>query len=683
MTVALLIEMGWKSGLVAAVALLGAVLIRARPAAERVAVLRLGVVLVLALPLLSLLMPAMRVQTPAFAPPTGRPAVLAETGSTAAPRRVEASTPVLAPVPTTTSAPAAVPPAPPAPARSPSPAFDPGLALLAAYALGVALLTAHLLAGVATLSRWTRRARPITDPAWLDALDRAAQGRRRPALLASSQVSSPLSWGWRPAVILVNEDALPHADRADAVLAHEMGHVRRGDWLFLMLSRAAVALFWFNPLVWLLQRELARQSERAVDAWAVRHVGRADYASALVAMAGRRPRPQAALGMAGPSSDLARRVAAVLAGSRRTGRPWPTAIAALACVGLATPLAAVELSARTVAPGLSAAPVRTAAAPLPPLPPVPVPTFEIAPAVRPGEAADAERLALVLRQRQQGLTLMEAGARVMEERARYMRELAARLPMDEDDRAGLIADAAELDRDAEELRGEARELAAQDPATLRPLSPAEERELVEGMRQVIATGAELADKEKGKQGPGVQIDASGALRTDDGLERDASGAVRTPNGVQIDASGAVRTPSGAQIDASGVIRTPVQVAVNTPVQLSLPAPAPTAAPASPAPPADIAAHVAEQQAAARLAAQQAAQHVAQEQAQAREQRREGARQMRQGADQMDAAALVTELSAATAPEPARREEIRARAADLRRQASDLRRDAGVMEAGAP
>lgn len=678
MTAALLIEMGWKSGLVAAVALLGAVLIRARPAAERVALLRLGVVLILALPLLSLLMPAMRVQTPAFAPPVERPAVPAETGSTAAPRRADAPTPVLAPVPTTISAPAAVPATPPAPVRPPVPAFDPGLALLAAYALGVALLTVHLLAGVATLSRWTRRARPVADPAWLDALDRAAQGRRRPALLASSQVSSPLSWGWRPAVILVNEDALPHADRADAVLAHEMGHVRRGDWLFLMLSRAAVALFWFNPLVWLLQRELARQSERAVDAWAVRHVGRADYASALVAMAGRRRRPQAALGMAGPSSDLARRVAAVLAGSRRTGRPWPTAVAALACVGFATPLAAVEFSARSAASSPNAAPVRAAAAPLPPLPAVPVPAFAAAPAVRPGDAADARRLALVLRQRRQGLTLMEAGARVMEDRARYMRELAARLPMDEDDRAGLIADAAELDRDAEELRGEARALAAQPPSTLHPLSPEEERDLVESLQQVIAAGAELADKEKGKEkgkdSPGVQVDVSGALRTDDGLERDASGAVRTPNGLRIDASGSIRTPSGARMDADGVIRTSVQVSVGAPVQAPL---------APPGPPEDVVSHEAEQQAAARQAVQEAAQHVARQQAQAREQRRQGAREMRQGADQMDAAATATELSALTAPEPARRREIRARAADLRRQASDLRRDAGVMEAGAP
>lgn len=657
MTVALLIEMGWKSGLVAAVALLGALLIRARPAAERVALLRLGVVLILALPLLSLFMPAMRVQAPAFAPPNARPVVLTETGPIAAPPLAPAvSVPTPAPAPVPTAPPASVGP-------TTRPALDLGLALLAVYGLGVALLAAHLLTGVATLARWTRRAGPVADPAWQDALERASEGHPRPVMLASSQVSSPLSWGWRPAVILLNADALPHAERADAVLAHEMGHVRRGDWLFLMLSRAAVALFWFNPLVWLLQGELARQSERAVDAWAVRRVGRADYASALVAMAGRRRRPQAALGMAGPSSDLARRVAAVLAGSRRAGRPWPTAIAALVCVGFATPLAAVEFSAEAPVPRTT--PVRvTSAARLAPLPPVPIPTFAAAPTARPDRPADAERLALVLRQRRQGLDLMEAAARTMDDRARFMRDLAAALPMEHEDRAGLIADAAELERDAQELRADARALAAEDPASLKPLSPAEERELFEGMRQVFAAGVELKDKDKNKNKSGVEIDASGALRTEDGLQRDASGAVRTANGVQVDASGAVRTPSGAQMDADGSIRTAVQVDLGAPA-------------------ADIAAHVAGEQAAARQASQEAAVHVAQEQAQAREQRRQGAREMRQGADEMDAAATATELSALTAREPGRREEIRARAADLRRQAADLRRDAGVMEGGAP
>ena len=42
--------------------------------------------------------------------------------------------------------------------------------------------------------------------------------------------------------------------------------MRRKDWVFLILSRLALARFWFNPLVWRLHGELAARSEEAADA---------------------------------------------------------------------------------------------------------------------------------------------------------------------------------------------------------------------------------------------------------------------------------------------------------------------------------------------------------------------------------------------------------------------------------
>ena len=81
----------------------------------------------------------------------------------------------------------------------------------------------------------------------------------------SPTVPSPLSWGWRRPVILIDPDTLAEPDEADAILAHEMAHVARRDWPVLMLTRIAAALFWFNPLVWLLEREVVQQAEEAAD----------------------------------------------------------------------------------------------------------------------------------------------------------------------------------------------------------------------------------------------------------------------------------------------------------------------------------------------------------------------------------------------------------------------------------
>lgn len=350
MSVDLLFQLGWKSSLIAVAALAGASMLRNRPPAERVAVLRVGALLILALPLLVALMPALRIETPdwvAFGTPTAH----------------SEADPVPAASSPASGVGAASVPFPSAPAvQAPEGALrvDPGIALLFLWGLGFSALTMRLVTGILLLNRWTRRAAPVSDPRWNAALARAAHGRSSPELRVSSRVYSPLSWGYRPGVILLDGRSLAKTEQADAVLAHEMAHVRHGDWVFLILSRLLVAVLWFNPLVWLLQRELARQSEQAADAWAATRVGRTDYASALVAMATYQ-RPHAALGIAASRSELGRRVTAILSLSPRRGKPWRAGVAIVGCLAIVTPLAAVDVGAS--AKDLERVPLARSAAP--------------------------------------------------------------------------------------------------------------------------------------------------------------------------------------------------------------------------------------------------------------------------------------------------------------------------------
>ena len=140
--------------------------------------------------------------------------------------------------------------------------------MLGLWLAGVALLAGRLALGVAALARWTEEGREVDHGAWRRALDRLP-ARRRPRLVAHPRVAGPLSWGVSPGVVLLDTASLGDVGAADAVLAHELAHLRRRDWLFLVLSRLAVALFWFNPLVWRLSDELAAASEQAADALAL------------------------------------------------------------------------------------------------------------------------------------------------------------------------------------------------------------------------------------------------------------------------------------------------------------------------------------------------------------------------------------------------------------------------------
>jgi hypothetical protein len=285
MMLALLIDLGWKSALISGVALLVGRSMRRRTAVERVFLLRVAVAMLLALPVASLALPALDLAVlPAF--------------DHAAPA-AEVPLRGLAPV---------VPPL----SRSDG-IMDGATFLLALHLIGVAAVLLRLAGGIVTLGYWTRRGRPVDDPVWQAAFARAVAGARRPMRLVSSRdVPTPLSWGILPAWILIDGDSLLRRAQADAVLAHEIAHIRRLDWPMLLATRIAVALFWFDPLVWLLARTLSREGELAADETAVRSVARIDYAEALLAFASAVPGHGAALGMALWPSALRDRIARIV-----------------------------------------------------------------------------------------------------------------------------------------------------------------------------------------------------------------------------------------------------------------------------------------------------------------------------------------------------------------------------------
>lgn len=340
MSLAFLAEMGWKSALISAVALLLVTLLRKRSAADRAALLRVGVVLLLLLPVITLALPALEVET-AVAPVSAA----VETDRLPVPSSAELAGLPVAPV---------------------EPSLWDRIELLAAlaYAAGLLLIAMRFGIGLLTLRRWTKAARKVTSGAWTAALDRRiAAGSPKPLLLASDEVSSPMSWGLRQPVILLDRDALARPEDADAILAHELAHVARRDWVTLIMARAAVALFWFNPLVWLLEREVVQHAEEAADSHALVQVEPAFYAQTLVTCAKHYGRARVpANSIAASGGGLRRRVKAILDGTGRStpsGSRW-TFAAMIGCMAIAAPVAALQLVSAPptapVAPMVPAAP---------------------------------------------------------------------------------------------------------------------------------------------------------------------------------------------------------------------------------------------------------------------------------------------------------------------------------------
>jgi hypothetical protein len=181
------------------------------------------------------------------------------------------------------------------------------------------------------------------------------------ALLTSNELASPISWGVIRPVILLNSRAVEAADEAEAIIAHELAHVARLDWLKLLLARVATALFWFNPLVWLLAREAHQlREETADDTVLAADIVDTDYAQLLVGVA-RHECPGLLLGAHGvaPSkSSLARRVARVLDGKQVRG---PVARSFALGVFVGAVVVAAPLAALTLTPSAPKAPKPAAA----------------------------------------------------------------------------------------------------------------------------------------------------------------------------------------------------------------------------------------------------------------------------------------------------------------------------------
>ena len=123
------------------------------------------------------------------------------------------------------------------------------------------------------------------------AVRRAAQASAvAPPSVREADVASPLVAGWRRPRLLVPRDLARDLTGAelDAVLLHELAHVRRRDLSWHLLQRLVLVLLWFHPVAWALQAAIARERERCCDALALCHgAGAAALARALVKLAER------------------------------------------------------------------------------------------------------------------------------------------------------------------------------------------------------------------------------------------------------------------------------------------------------------------------------------------------------------------------------------------------------------
>ncbi|MCK6692814.1 MAG: M48 family metalloprotease, partial [Thermoanaerobaculia bacterium] len=151
---------------------------------------------------------------------------------------------------------------------------------------------------------------------WQDKLRALAVkiGYSRPVRLAESAlVQTPLALGFLKPLILLPLGMINRISPAEveAVLAHELAHIARRDWLFNLIQALVEALFYFHPAVWWISATIRAERENCCDDTAIALTGnRLLYAKTLVRlqdMAKSAKTPTLALAMEGSPGLLRRR----------------------------------------------------------------------------------------------------------------------------------------------------------------------------------------------------------------------------------------------------------------------------------------------------------------------------------------------------------------------------------------
>ncbi len=194
---------------------------------------------------------------------------------------------------------------------------------VAAWLSGVCLFTIRLAVGLRGASRIRRVGIAPVPEACREScaeLSKRLRLNRLVGVYESALVQVPVVVGYLQPVLLLPASVLAGLPEAElrAILAHELAHIRRHDYLIIVLQSVVETLLFYHPAVWLVSRAIRQEREQCCDDLAADVCGnRAVVAKALVRLAEIRALP-AGVAMAATSGRLAQRVRRLISSPRST-----------------------------------------------------------------------------------------------------------------------------------------------------------------------------------------------------------------------------------------------------------------------------------------------------------------------------------------------------------------------------
>lgn len=185
--------------------------------------------------------------------------------------------------------------------------------------MGVTLLFGRMTVGLLYIQNLRKDVKPILEPQVKDlviSLKNRLGVRTLVPILESAKVTVPMTLGWLKPIILLPVGLAVGLEvrQLEAILAHELSHVKRQDYLINILQSIIEIVFFYHPLIWIISGKVREERENCCDDMALEVCGnnRLILAKALASVASFELQPVYAMAFGSRNNSLKNRIKRVL-----------------------------------------------------------------------------------------------------------------------------------------------------------------------------------------------------------------------------------------------------------------------------------------------------------------------------------------------------------------------------------
>lgn len=207
--------------------------------------------------------------------------------------------------------------------------------LVALYIAGIAFLLMRLVVNLMQVRGLSNKGLSVTDAQWNEWLQQW-QGKleitRKVRLYFSERINVPVTIGALKPIVLLPIACMNNlsTEQVEAILLHELAHIKRHDYLLNILQTLVETVLFFNPFVWLISRIIRKEREHCCDDVVITYLNTPlHYAKALATLETHRMNNELALAATGNKHQLLNRIKRIMEMKKKPTNYTQVGIAAL------------------------------------------------------------------------------------------------------------------------------------------------------------------------------------------------------------------------------------------------------------------------------------------------------------------------------------------------------------------